>query len=87
MPLWLTVILCATGAVAFFVGQPIHAARMLAGIVQVSVGLWALITCMDFSRSVLALGLGVRWRPPDVALRTRQLRFRNKLLADLEGEA
>lgn len=35
----------------------------------------------------LALGLGVRWRPPDVALRTRQLRFRNKLLADLEGEA
>lgn len=46
-------------AVAFFVGQPIHAARMLAGITQVSVGLWALITCTDFSRSVLALGLGV----------------------------
>ena len=45
-------------AVAFFCGQPVHVARMLAGIVQVSVGLWALITCTDFSRSVLALGLG-----------------------------
>ena len=54
-------LLCAglVCAVAFFVGQPIHAARMLTGVVQVSVGLWALITCTNFSRSVLALGLGV----------------------------
>lgn len=46
-------------AVAFFVGQPVHVTRMLAGVVLVSVGLWALITCTNFSRSVLGLGLGV----------------------------
>ncbi len=46
-------------AAAFFFGQPMHAARMLAGVVQVSVGLWALISCTNFTRSVLALGLGV----------------------------
>lgn len=46
-------------AAAFFLGQPVHVVRMLAGIVSVSVGLWALITCTRFSRSVFALGLGI----------------------------
>lgn len=47
---------CAAG---FFFGQPIHAARLLAGVTQVSIGLWSLISCTNYSRSVLALGLGV----------------------------
>lgn len=49
----------AVCAVAFFAGQPVHVARMLAGVVCVSVGVWALATCTDFGRSVLALGLGI----------------------------
>ena len=46
-------------AVAFFFGQPIHVVRMLSGVVLVSVGMWALISCTNFSRSVFALGLGI----------------------------
>ena len=49
--------LCA--AAAFFAGQPVHVTRMLAGTVQLSAGLWALITCASFYRSVLALGMGI----------------------------
>ena len=32
---------------------------MLAGVVCVSVGVWALASCTDFGRGVLALGLGI----------------------------
>lgn len=46
-------------AVGFFVAESANILKMLSGIVSVSVGAWALITCTHLSRSVFALGLGV----------------------------
>ena len=46
-------------AVGFFLGEGTQVVRMLAGVVCVSVGVWALVTCIDFSRSILSLGLGI----------------------------
>ena len=46
-------------AVGFFLGEGTQVVRMLAGVVCVSVGVWALVTCTDFSRSILSLGLGI----------------------------
>ena len=49
----------AVTAVAYFLGQRIHFMRMLACVVLACVGVWAVISCTDFSYSVLILGLGI----------------------------
>lgn len=49
----------AVTAVAHFMGQRIHFMRMLAGVVLACVGIWAVISCTDFSYSVLILGMGI----------------------------
>lgn len=49
----------AVTAVAYFLDQRVHFLRMLSGVVLACVGVWAVISCTDFSYSVLILGLGI----------------------------